>query len=340
MAKVYNDSPEKAGQVARNAIPMAAKLGLPVNPHIYAVCYEYTAKLNNELCEAFDALLEKHPQPDKLMVELLYKAHVIDEDVKAVEFLKGAVESIINSTESALQSAEDSTQNYGESLSHAADELDSSSHTPELVMGVVKKLLQETTQMQTASKGLQEQLSSAKSEIAELKEEYKRIQEESFTDPLTGTKNRRAFEDAFQTMCDKHKHDATPLSVLVIDIDHFKKVNDNFGHIVGDAVLRCLGKIISNSVRGDDLPTRFGGEEFVVLLPDTPLEGAAKVAEKIRKTIAAQNFRHGEQSLGCITISVGAAQLSESETSEAFLDRADNALYAAKKAGRNQVCKA
>jgi diguanylate cyclase len=101
-----------------------------------------------------------------------------------------------------------------------------------------------------------------------------------------------------------------------------------------------LAKILKNSVRGNDVPSRFGGEEFTVLLPDTPLEGALKVAEKVRKIVAAQNLRYDDTDLGRVTASIGVAQIRIDDNSKSLFERADSALYKAKKSGRNKVCSA
>ena len=131
-----------------------------------------------------------------------------------------------------------------------------------------------------------------------------------------------------------------PVAALLIDIDHFKKINDNYGHDVGDEVLREFALRIASNVRAIDLPCRFGGEEFVIIMPDTGLEGAARVAERIRNNVAGSPFRVSDgKDLLTVTISVGvAATLGEGDTPQALLKRADEAVYEAKAQGRNKVC--
>lgn len=335
--KQYDDSPEKASQVARDAIPLASRLGLPVNPHIYAVCYQYASKINPELSTAFDELIQKQPKPERFLVELLYQQYIVEQEVRALELLSNTIESLMSSTQGALQVAGDQTQAYSESLNNAADQLGEMEQAPELLKDLVKRIIDDTQTMASSTCKLQDQLEGAKAEVSKLQEDYYRIKEESLTDALTGLKNRRAFDDAFEEHTAEAKEQGQDLCLLILDADHFKKVNDTFGHGIGDSVLRVIAKVIKTLVRGNDFTARFGGEEFIILLPETPLEGAMKVAEKIRQVIASQNLKHNDQNLGSITVSLGVALFDYNESKEQFFERADAALYSAKDSGRNRV---
>jgi diguanylate cyclase len=124
------------------------------------------------------------------------------------------------------------------------------------------------------------------------------------------------------------------------DIDHFKRVNDSYGHLIGDKVLHAVGRALQANVKGKDTASRFGGEEFAVLLPQTPLEGAARLAETLRATIASGRVKSvgSGETVGNITISIGVACYRAGEPAAEFIARADRALYAAKTRGRNRVC--
>ncbi|WP_297697047.1 PleD family two-component system response regulator [Phenylobacterium sp.] len=159
------------------------------------------------------------------------------------------------------------------------------------------------------------------------------------TDQLTGLHNRRYMEGRLDALSRRAGAGGEPFACLVIDIDHFKKVNDSFGHQVGDEVLREFAIRLASNVRAIDLPVRYGGEEFVVVMPDTLLEDARRIAERIRLHVAGSPFRVlGGQELLSVTISIGvAASLSGEDTPQALLRRADEAMYEAKSAGRNRV---
>jgi two-component system cell cycle response regulator len=159
------------------------------------------------------------------------------------------------------------------------------------------------------------------------------------TDQLTGLHNRRYMSGQLEALMRRAAQGGEPVSVLVIDIDHFKKVNDSFGHDVGDEVLSEFAVRLASNVRAIDLPVRHGGEEFVVVMPDTDLEDARRIAERIRLHVAGAPFRvMGGEELLAVTISIGVACSSgPDDTSQALVKRADEAVYEAKSRGRNRV---
>ena len=162
--------------------------------------------------------------------------------------------------------------------------------------------------------------------------------EMAITDPLTGLHNRRYMESHLRTLVEEAATQGRPLSVLVADIDYFKKINDTYGHDAGDNVLREFAARFRRNTRGIDLACRLGGEEFVIIMPDTEIERALQVAERLRACIAAEPFHANSETLIKVTASVGIATLERrDDTPETIFKRADNALYAAKREGRNRV---
>jgi len=159
------------------------------------------------------------------------------------------------------------------------------------------------------------------------------------TDQLTGLHNRRYMTGQLGALVNRAVRGGDPVSALMIDIDHFKKINDSFGHDVGDEVLREFAVRLASNVRAIDLPCRYGGEEFVVIMPDTFLTDAEKIAERIRRHVAGSPFRVSSSAESLtVTISVGvAATLGAGDSAENLLKRADEGVYAAKAAGRNTV---
>ena len=159
------------------------------------------------------------------------------------------------------------------------------------------------------------------------------------TDQLTGLHNRRYMNGQLSALVARAIKGGEPTAALLIDIDHFKKINDNFGHDVGDEVLREFAVRLATNVRAIDLPCRYGGEEFVVVMPDTALADAERIAERIRRHVAGSPFRaDGGKEILTVTISIGvAATLGEGDTPEALIKRADSGVYDAKAAGRNKV---
>ncbi|MEB3197233.1 MAG: diguanylate cyclase [Candidatus Sericytochromatia bacterium] len=168
---------------------------------------------------------------------------------------------------------------------------------------------------------------------------YRRAEHEASTDVLTGLYNRRFFQDQSSREIELSKRQHRNMAVIMLDVDHFKKFNDTHGHAIGDEVLKVVGKILPQSVRASDLPCRFGGEEFVILCPDTDSPGACTVAERIREAISEVELVDLEgKPVGRITASLGVASLLPTDERVAeLLERADTALYACKAGGRNQV---
>jgi two-component system cell cycle response regulator len=158
------------------------------------------------------------------------------------------------------------------------------------------------------------------------------------TDELTGLYNRRYFDRHLTLMLDKAREQERDMAVMLIDMDFFKSVNDTHGHDIGDAVLKEFAVRLRRNIRGVDLACRFGGEEFVVLMPDTDYRQAQNVAERVRTAVAEREFDMGTQQALAVTVSVGVAlNESETDTPEMILKRADVALYRAKREGRNRV---
>lgn len=167
-----------------------------------------------------------------------------------------------------------------------------------------------------------------------LKDANRQLQELSFIDPLTSLFNRRFLMENLSKLFSQGFRYNIPLSLIMIDLDHFKKINDTFGHLIGDQFLKELGLLLKNSMRQSDFAARFGGEEFILVLPFTSLNGAMILSERIRKQVQTLSLPQLPKS---ITISIGIAMLREGDTPQKLINRADQALYTAKANGRNQV---
>ena len=177
-------------------------------------------------------------------------------------------------------------------------------------------------------------LTGADAESAYFEEVFKL----TITDGLTQVNNRRHFDETLEREYLRARRHTRPLALLVMDIDYFKKINDQYGHLAGDHVLRELAGLVQGRVRRDETVARYGGEEFVVLLPETTLEGAVSLAENLRARIAAHSFVFQNTTIA-VSVSVGCAEAMESDsTAPDLFRRADEHMYRAKKSGRNRVC--
>lgn len=173
--------------------------------------------------------------------------------------------------------------------------------------------------------------------LAEIEDLHERLQERAMRDPLTGLYNRRYLDETVPRELARAKRDGYPLCLAMIDLDHFKQVNDTYGHMAGDQVLQQLGRMLKSRAREGDVPCRYGGEEFVLLMPGMSMQAALPRAEEWRALFEAQPIRHGQLEIA-VTMSVGLAAYPETaNTADELMQKADEALYRAKNAGRNRV---
>jgi diguanylate cyclase len=204
---------------------------------------------------------------------------------------------------------------------------------------VVSEVVMQTNAMARNGLMLKEMLTDTKREVETLRDQLEQSRQEATTDALTGLLNRRAFDAEIIKATENAEMAHEYLSLLMIDIDHFKQVNDSHGHLVGDKVIRFIANQLSKNVKGRDIVSRVGGEEFAILLPNTQLDNARILAESIRSRIEKSQLKRmdNQEAIGSITVSIGATCYKRGETVNDFYNRADKALYRSKNVGRNKV---
>lgn len=195
-------------------------------------------------------------------------------------------------------------------------------------------VLSAAARLMEANKQLQTNLSTAKAEILEQREQLGSAMNQAMTDELTGLNNRRALNQELERAINQAEHAQGHLSLVMVDLDHFKRFNDTYGHPAGDQLLRTVATLLSKATRGRDFVARYGGEEFSAILANVNLEQAHIPAERIRRTVETHTFLLGDEVLP-VTVSVGLAEWRAGETAHDLIQRADMALYAAKEFGRN-----
>jgi diguanylate cyclase len=198
--------------------------------------------------------------------------------------------------------------------------------------GMQLDMIRSRDELQQAHK----QVKEAEEKIRLLEAELDQVSELVHEDHLTGTLNRRGMEDAFGRELSRADRLKSPMSVSLLDIDHFKRLNDTYGHDAGDEALVHLVRVTREALRPTDVIARFGGEEFVIILPDTGIDEAVKVMTRVQRHLTKNFFMHDNQRL-LITFSAGVALRNAGEGAESMISRADKALYQAKEAGRNRV---
>jgi diguanylate cyclase len=244
----------------------------------------------------------------------------------------------IESVHDAIDTAMAMANSYSGSLQAASGDLEIEM-SPEAMKDMAMRLLKETRRMQDTNRKLESKLESSRDDIAALQRDLDEVRRESMLDPLTKIFNRKCFDEGLAHAMAEARRNGEPLSLMLVDIDHFKRFNDTYGHQTGDQVLRLVAMTLKSNIKGKDLAARYGGEEFVAILPSTDLDGAMIVADNIRKAIQAKELlkRSTNEKLGRITASFGVAAFAPDDTASSLIERADRCLYAAKHAGRNRV---
>jgi diguanylate cyclase len=308
------------------------------SPDSYALWYEYVRGGNAELRKDVDALVRACERLTPATTYELHQKHVADRTEDSVRKASAGLLEMMHTMRNSVEAASSDASDFDAQLAAFGEGIAAGGSTAAISQHVAT-MRDDVGRMNRSLSTLNTQLEASHQEVAKLQTELKRAREEASLDQLSGIMNRRGFDSELMRMCKDATESSTPLSLLMIDIDHFKRVNDTYGHPFGDQVIRAVGQALSSLTQRRDVAARYGGEEFALLLPETPLTGAHNVGERIRAAIARGNIKrgNGDAPIGNITISVGVAQLVPGEDPTSLLARADRALYASKQGGRNRV---
>lgn len=329
---------KKAYEYLRLALPLMSEHEVPATPKNYAVWYKYVSGTDSELRNNIDAILEKKESFSEETNEFLYWRYCAETDENHLKGLRDDLQQVLSAILQEVTELTGQTEKYESFISGSFKAL-SDKPSPEEVKNIVRTIIDETRELGSYGKSVQMKLIETTDVLENLKKDFEQVKTEALVDFLTGIPNRKAFDQTFISLINEATSDKRPLSLLIVDIDHFKRFNDEFGHLIGDYVLKFVVKKIKEIVRGRDFLARFGGEEFAVLLPQTPQTGAETVAENIRSYFAQTKLKEisTTRSLGKISVSIGVACYRPGESKEEFIARCDRALYVAKNTGRNRV---
>lgn len=271
---------------------------------------------------------------ERLATEFLPRGRLTEEIQDAGRVLDRQLSSVAE----AIAEAHRSQAAYGESLADASASMETVSDTDGL-QTVVAALTGATRKVQDENRDLQSRLEQSTTEVARLREHLEQVRRDAMTDALTSLANRKAFDEQLASACASADGEGQQITLAVIDIDHFKRFNDTWGHQTGDQVIRYVASVLGRVGRKPRIAARFGGEEFALIMPGESIESVEKTLESVRKEIGSRSLRRRSTNdeLGAVTISVGYAVRLPGEGASALLGRADAALYASKHAGRNTV---
>jgi diguanylate cyclase len=309
------------------------------DPRNYEVWYHYATGYNPSLNKAINATLEQKGNLDTTDVDLIRDQFIASHRLnQEIEILGAKVAGEIDQIMGMVGTAMGSASSYSETLARATKQI---GHTNdgEGLRVIVEGLIRTTQEIERNNQSLEERLKASRQEIHDLQENLETVRHESLTDPLTSLSNRKYFDQALMKALAEAAGRNEPISLAMIDIDHFKAFNDTFGHLTGDQVLRLVAQCIKQNVKGRDTAARYGGEEFAVILPNTNVPQAMIVADHVRRAVMGKELmkRSTGESLGRITVSVGVAGWQPEDTAQSLIERADACLYAAKRGGRNRV---
>jgi diguanylate cyclase len=339
MAKYVEEGVEMIYQTAKKVLLLMAREQISMTPENYRLLYDFTLGRNDPLRIELNSLFSKKtvftPELSKALYE---KYYVKDEGKEVVSRVSDEIHKILKEVVKDITATSGNMHNYNSSLKKYVNALDDVNNVIEL-KEIVQDLLLETHQMEQSTGELKKQLDTVTWESEKLQEELKEVKQEAILDALTGLYNRKYLKEKLGAYHLNFQQDGSIFSVVMLDIDHFKNINDSYGHNIGDAVLEFTGLIIKDAVKGKDIPARYGGEEFVILLPMTLCRNACMFAENLRKDIAEKplKIKKTQKNIGNISVSIGVAQIRKGDTPDSLIERADRALYLAKQSGRNNV---
>ena len=293
------------------------------------------AKEIDRLASSGEAITET--VSEALAAQYLTKSRLSDQIRDAGDQLSRELDSVSK----AIDAAHESSKAYGLTLAGASEKLSNETEPPALKR-MVATLTAATRRVEQENSSLEKRLNDSTREVEKLREHLEQVRRDAMTDGLTNLANRKSFDEALARACVASDASGAPISLAVIDIDHFKRFNDTWGHQTGDQVLRYVASVIGRL--GDDprVAARYGGEEFNLLFPGERVEEVSVLLEEVRQEIGGRMLkrRSTNEDLGAVTISIGVAQRYAKEPGTSLIERADAALYTSKRSGRNRLTSA
>jgi diguanylate cyclase len=335
----YSDDFDRAKDLAKNALDRVLAERLSPNPENFTLWYAYFSGQFPDLTRAIDIAQRDTGTLSQVHCDELFKRFfTLDAEAQAIRETSERARAVLGKVMELLDVAGTETHRYGTAMAELQGELEQPLSMDEL-RAMVAAIAAETTAIIERQARLQSQFLESSQQLAEMRINLDTARREAMTDGLTGIANRKAFDIALNDAIQVAGRESLPLSLLMMDIDHFKLFNDAHGHLVGDHVLRLVAKVLTECIKGRDTAARYGGEEFTIILPRTSLANALALAEQIRVAVGSRQIvnRSRNASYGSVTLSIGVAELQRDEPAGELVRRADAALYTAKHAGRNRV---
>ncbi len=326
--------------IADEAFRLAKIHQISPTPKVYEVWHTYVVGKNGALINHLDSTLKSEGKINEYDLVQIHETFISNTEENSARHdvtsskLNRQMDSILNAVQEYATSSEYFSGTLDKNIELLNEDL-----RPEQVVQAINDLIVENAAMRDNSINLMENLNDSKKKVREMQVCLKKSQENEMKDALTNMYNRRYFEMMLTEAMEDARQDKTPMCLIIADIDCFKKLNDKYGHLIGDEVLKFVASLLMKNVKGQDISARYGGEEFAVILPLTEIENAKKLMENIRFQMETANLilTKCQKSIGKVTASFGIAQFQDSDEPLDLIQRADAKLYEAKNAGRNCV---
>ncbi|BCD68636.1 GGDEF domain-containing protein [Nitratiruptor sp. YY09-18] len=311
---------EFVAQIAKKTLSYLAKHKIPITPTNYQEWFFVICK----------ALTENHHLSDKnlqILHDKYFKEDPLIEDIEEIKELSVSLKSLAQGSEKALDKFEDNITAHSSYIDESIEAIDEQDKSK------MAQLKDKIAHLEAENQKLKKFLEQNRKKLEFIEEKFVKQKQEAERDALTGLLNRRAFDIDIEKL---HELNAS-YSILILDIDNFKKINDTYGHLVGDEILKVMGEILENYLRQNTKAYRYGGEEFVILLPNGDFKAAKIVGERLRDVIENRDYKVEQNGYIHFTASFGGTQRQEGDSVKDVIKRADEALYQAKKEGKNRV---
>jgi diguanylate cyclase len=341
-SRKYLQSKQESVALLKLVIAEMSQHDAPLNPATFAVWYEYLAGINPRLTESMDLARKEQPRLSAEVTLQLFLDHVADADEGEQKSAREDLQRVMREVARSAAETGQSARAYGTQLAGLSRALVENEQTPDAAALTprLSEVADGTAHMQSTVAALEQSLAHGEREITRLREALERARVEAVTDALSQLLNRKGFDDTLREVLSSLPPAGLDHCLVVLDLDHFKRINDTYGHPVGDNVIAAVGQVLARGAEGPDLFTaRIGGEEFAVIMRSTTPTQALQMAEKVRGLVRAMKLkkRGTQEVIATVTVSAGVATWVPGDDAESLLAAADAALYRAKAAGRDRV---
>lgn len=325
---------QEAAAIAAAAHDLLSQHGLAPTPSNYELAFLHVAGRHRALSADIEHCLKSPGAFNEETCALLHERHLTHDHGRLAQ-TREAISQEVEVLLSALRGAGDDAQGYAQTLTQASHALDANLD-PDTLSALVKGLAGSALSVAARNHELSEGLKASTQKMEALQTALEHVTTEAVTDALTGLANRRAFDRALEQLLSER---ASEVCLLMCDIDHFKRVNDTCGHLVGDQVIRFIAGVLKTHASGEFLAARYGGEEFAIIMPRTNMHRAQGIAATIKAAVSAKKLTRKStgESIGAITASFGLARRRLNDTPESLIKRADACLYVSKQNGRDRI---